>query len=110
MLVFLYKHQRMADIPIVGTAINRNLGLQCSWVMKYSLGTAPLSGWLLQRFGATGDPGGDPLTTPPAAPAYHTAFDRGAASGDPWDLTPANGAIASTDFFAMLIQFGHDCA
>jgi 1-acyl-sn-glycerol-3-phosphate acyltransferase len=50
-LVFLYKHQRMGDIPIVGTAINRHLGLQCSWVMKYSLGTAPLSGWLLQRFG-----------------------------------------------------------
>jgi len=50
-LVFLYKHQRMGDIPIVGTAINRHLGLQCSWVMKYSLGNAPLSGWLLQRFG-----------------------------------------------------------
>jgi hypothetical protein len=65
---------------------------------------------LLQRFGSIGSPAIDPLSTPPAAPAYHTAFDRGASGGpNGWNLTAANGSIASTDFFAMLIQFGHTC-
>jgi hypothetical protein len=65
---------------------------------------------VLQRFGATGDPMIDPFTAPPAAPAYHTAFDRGPSSGpNPWNLTAANGSIASTDFFAALAQFGHGC-
>jgi hypothetical protein len=66
---------------------------------------------LLQRFGATGSSSIDPLSTPPAPPAYHTAYDRGASGGpNAWDLTAANGSIASTDFFAMLVQFGHTCA
>jgi hypothetical protein len=29
---------------------------------------------------------------------------------DLWDLGPADGAIASTDIFAVLAQFGHSCA
>jgi hypothetical protein len=67
---------------------------------------------LLQRFGATGDPGGDPLSAPPAAPAYHTAFDRAPAPPGPqtWDLAAADGAITGQDFFAILTQFGHDCS
>jgi hypothetical protein len=66
---------------------------------------------VLQRFGATGDPMIDPRSAPPAAPAYHTAFDRGPSSGpNPWNLTAANGSIASTDVFAALAQFGHSCA
>jgi hypothetical protein len=66
---------------------------------------------VLDRFGATGDPMIDPLSAPPPAPAYHTAFDRGPSSGpNPWNLTAANGSIASTDFFAALAQFGHSCA
>jgi hypothetical protein len=65
---------------------------------------------ILGRFGATGSAAIDPLSAPAAPPAYHTAYDRGAASGDPWDLTAANGSIAGTDFFAILAQFGHDCA
>jgi hypothetical protein len=67
---------------------------------------------VLQRFGAAGDRMIDPLSAPPAAPAYHTAFDRGPAvpGGDPWDLSAANGSIASTDVFAALTQFGHTCA
>jgi hypothetical protein len=66
---------------------------------------------ILQRFGATTDGTLDPLSMPPAAPAYHTAFDRGASSGpNAWNLTAADGSIAGTDFFAILAQFGHSCA
>jgi hypothetical protein len=65
---------------------------------------------VLSRFGATGDPMIDPLSTPPAAPAYHTAFDRGPSGGpNPWNLTAADGAITGQDFFAILAQFGHSC-
>jgi hypothetical protein len=66
---------------------------------------------VLSRFGATGSPAIDPLTTPPAPPAYHTRFDRGSSSGpNAWNLTQADGSIAGTDFFAVLVQFGHDCS
>jgi alpha-tubulin suppressor-like RCC1 family protein len=66
---------------------------------------------ILARFGAAGDNQIDPLSMPPPAPAYHTAFDRGASSGpNPWNLTAADGSIAGTDFFAVLAQFGHSCA
>jgi hypothetical protein len=65
---------------------------------------------LLARFGSSGDNGIDPLSPPPAPPAYHTAYDRGSSSGpNPWNLTMADGAIAGTDFFAVLSQFGHVC-
>jgi glucose/arabinose dehydrogenase len=63
---------------------------------------------LLARFGTMGSPAGDPLSAPPPS-GYHTAFDRGSPSGDPWDLTAANGSISGTDFFSMLGQFGHSC-
>jgi hypothetical protein len=67
---------------------------------------------LLARLGSSGDPGIDALSTPAAAPAYHTAYDRSspAPGGDPWDSGPADGAIAGTDFFLVLAQFGHSCA
>jgi hypothetical protein len=67
---------------------------------------------LLQRFGSSGDPGIDPLSTPAAAPAYHAAYDRSspAPGGDPWDSGPADGSISGTDFFLVLAQFGHSCA
>jgi hypothetical protein len=67
---------------------------------------------LLGRFGSTGNPVGHPLTPPPAAPAYHSAYDRSspAPGGDPWDSGAANGSISATDFFALLAQFGHSCA
>jgi hypothetical protein len=65
---------------------------------------------VLSRFGATGDPGIDPLSMPPPAPVYHTAFDRGPSGGpNPWNLTAADGAITGQDFFAVLTQFGHSC-
>ena len=63
------------------------------------------------RFGATGDPTGDPLSPPPAAPAYHTAFDRSSPSGtDLWNLGAANGQINIIDIGAAVVQFGHTCS
>ena len=54
----------------------------------------------------------DPLTVPPPASAYHTAFDRGGVipEGDPWDLLPANGNIdLMNDIFGVAFSFGHNC-
>jgi hypothetical protein len=66
---------------------------------------------VLSRFSAIGDPMLDPLSAPPPAPAYHAAFDRGPSSGpNPWNLSQADGSITGTDFFAILVQFGHTCA
>jgi hypothetical protein len=65
---------------------------------------------VLSRFNSSGDPGMDPLTTPGAAPTYHTAYDRGGVVGaNPWNLGAANGSIAATDIFAVLSQFNHSC-
>ncbi|KKK88925.1 hypothetical protein LCGC14_2738260, partial [marine sediment metagenome] len=64
------------------------------------------------RFGATGNPSGDPLTVPPPHPAYHTAFDRGGVipEGNPWDLLPADGNIdLMNDIFGVAFSFGHNC-
>jgi hypothetical protein len=66
---------------------------------------------VLGRFNASGDSGIDPSSTPSAAPAYHTAYDRGASAGpNVWNLTAANGSIAATDIFGVLGQFAHSCA
>ncbi len=41
---------------------------------------------------------------------HHTAYDRGPLVGpDPWDLGPANGSIAASDIFAVIVQLGHTC-
>jgi glucose/arabinose dehydrogenase len=63
---------------------------------------------VINRFGTSGNPMIDPLSMPPGS-GYHPAFDRGPAAGDPWDLTAANGSVASTDIFASVTQFGHSC-
>ena len=65
---------------------------------------------VIGRFNSTGDMNIDPLSTPPASPAYHTAYDRGSPAGDPWDLTAANGTISGTDIFGVIGQFNHSCA
>jgi hypothetical protein len=67
---------------------------------------------VVARFGAFGDPGGDPLAPAPPAPAYHTAFERGGMTpgSDLWDLLPPNGSISSADIGAVVAQFGHSCA
>ena len=68
---------------------------------------------VLARFGSAGNAFVDPLTTPPAAPAYHTRFDRGGQQpGTPengWNELPPNGQIALGDFLSLLRQFGHTC-
>ena len=46
----------------------------------------------------------------PEAPADGSTFDRGPSSGpNPWSLTAADGAVASTDFNSVIQQFGHNC-
>jgi alpha-tubulin suppressor-like RCC1 family protein len=62
------------------------------------------------RFGSSGDANGDPLSTPPAAPVYHTAFDRTLAGGDPWGTGPADGSVTAQDIALIVAQFGHTCA
>jgi hypothetical protein len=68
---------------------------------------------LLSRFGATGTAvSAEDAQSPPAPPpAYHASYDRGPVppGQDPWDLTAPNGSISSSDIFALLVQFGHNC-
>jgi glucose/arabinose dehydrogenase len=62
------------------------------------------------RFGSSGSAAIDPLSAPLLAPAYHTAFDRSPATGDPWDLGPPDGSITVGDIAGAVVQFGHSCA
>jgi hypothetical protein len=66
---------------------------------------------VIERFGSSGSPGGNPFTTPPAPPAYHAAYDRGGvmSGGQLWNLSPANGSINITDVVSVIAQFGHSC-
>jgi hypothetical protein len=65
---------------------------------------------VVARFGSTGDPAGNPLSAPPAAPAYHTAYGRGGTLGpNQWNLSPANGAISGGDIAMLNAQYGHTC-
>jgi hypothetical protein len=68
-------------------------------------------GAVVNRFGSSGDPNGDPLTPPAAATGYHTSADRnGSVPGqDPWDLNPPNGSISIGDYGAVVAQYGHSC-
>ena len=64
------------------------------------------------RFGATGDPSGDPNTPPDDATGYHTRFDRSAPElgMDPWDMGAPDGTIdLFIDIFGVAYQFGHAC-
>ncbi|MEX1255549.1 MAG: PQQ-dependent sugar dehydrogenase [Dehalococcoidia bacterium] len=68
-------------------------------------------GAVVNRFGASGNPGGDPLTPPPDMTGYHTSADRnGSIPGqDPWDLQPPDGNVSIGDIGAAVVQFGHNC-
>ncbi len=75
-------------------------------------------GGVVSRFGATREPPqteqealAEVLTTPPAAPAYHPAFDRGGSiSGmSLWNQLSPNGGINIADIGAVVAQFGHSC-
>jgi alpha-tubulin suppressor-like RCC1 family protein len=69
-------------------------------------------GAVVARFGANGDPDGDPLETPVATTGYHVIADRsGSYPGEPvWSLQPPNGTITVGDIGAAVGQFGHSCA
>ena len=61
------------------------------------------------RFGSFGDVSRDPLSDPPPAPTYHTAFDRSPAGSKIWEAGPPDGAIFITDVVTVMNQFGHSC-
>jgi Tol biopolymer transport system component len=67
---------------------------------------------ILGRIGSSGNPAIDPRSTPDAAPAYHTAYDRSSPppGGEVWDSGAADGTVAGTDLFLLLAQFGHECS
>ena len=58
---------------------------------------------VVQRFGGSGNPAMDPLSMPPAPPAYHTAFDHMPAGAG------ADGAITTQDIAVAVGQFGNTC-
>jgi hypothetical protein len=51
------------------------------------------------------------LDAPPAAPAYHAAFDRtdDADSSQLWDFLGPNGSVTVSDIQRLVAQFGHSC-
>jgi glucose/arabinose dehydrogenase len=67
---------------------------------------------IVSRFGSSGTATAvsDALTAPPAAPAYHAAFDRTLKGPDPWRTGPANGSITIEDITRSVSSFGHSCA
>jgi hypothetical protein len=64
---------------------------------------------VVQRFGAQGDPGGDPFSLAPPPPAYHTAFDRSYAGPREWNLGAPNGSVTIEDILRAIAQFSHSC-
>jgi hypothetical protein len=61
------------------------------------------------RYGASGDPAGDPLSAPPATPAYHAGFDRTFQGPEIWRTGPPNGSITALDVVLASMQFGRNC-
>ena len=75
-------------------------------------------GGVVSRFGASPESPlteqealAEAFTTPPPAPAYHAAFDRGGpVSGmSLWNQLSPNGGINIADIGAVVAQFGHSC-
>lgn len=70
------------------------------------------------RFGASGDPLGNPVPAKPLAsipppPAYHTAYDQGGGltgSAGAWNRKGPDGILDIGDILATVLQFGHNCA
>ncbi|MEX1252723.1 MAG: flexitail domain-containing putative surface protein [Dehalococcoidia bacterium] len=69
-------------------------------------------GAVVARFGASGNPDGDPLAPPGSASDYHVSADRhGSYVGQaPWRLQPPDGFVSIGDIGAAVTQFGHSCA
>jgi hypothetical protein len=67
-------------------------------------------GALVQRFGAAGDPGGDPLDPPQALTGYHVSADRSPPIGpNLWNVGPPDGDINIIEVGLAVVQFGHNC-
>ena len=67
-------------------------------------------GALAQRFGAVGDPEGDPLDPPQALTGYHVSADRTAPVGpNLWNAGPPDGVINIIEIALTAVQFGHAC-
>ena len=76
-------------------------------------------GALVARFGSFQEPSptteealSQALTSPPPAPAYHVAYDRGGPmpGQNLWNLLPPDGSINIVDIGSVIAQFGHTCA
>jgi subtilisin-like proprotein convertase family protein len=62
------------------------------------------------RFGTSGNKLTDPLSAPPAQPAYHPAFDRTPPGSQPnGNPQGPDGAITTQDVAVIVSQFGHSC-
>ncbi|MEX1253663.1 MAG: flexitail domain-containing putative surface protein [Dehalococcoidia bacterium] len=66
---------------------------------------------VVERFGSSGDKTVDPMSAPPAPPAYHPAFDRSPPGTAPnaQEQGP-NGSVTAQDIAVIVSQFGHTCA
>jgi hypothetical protein len=63
------------------------------------------------RFGSSGNKAIDPLSAPPPAPGYHTAFDRTSLGETPnGEPQGPNGSVTAQDVALIVGQFGHSCA
>jgi hypothetical protein len=69
-------------------------------------------GAIVQRLGATGDPGGDPLNPPQALTGYHVSADRSSPEPDTnlWNAGPPDGNINIIEISLAAVQFGHNCS
>jgi hypothetical protein len=63
---------------------------------------------VVSRFGSSGVTTIDPLSTPAAAPAYHTGYDRTAGPVAGTTAAP-NGSVTVQDISLAVQQFGHNC-
>jgi hypothetical protein len=66
---------------------------------------------VVARFGSSGSKALDPLSSPPPAPSYHTAFDRTSVGEAPNGHPQGpNGSVTAQDIALIVSQFGHSCA
>ena len=66
---------------------------------------------IVNRFGAAGDPGGDPLDPPQELTGYHVSADRSEPIGpNVWNAGPPDGVINIIEIGLAVAQFGHDCS
>ena len=66
---------------------------------------------IVNRFGAAGDPSGDPQDPPQELTGYHVSADRSPPIGpNVWNAGPPDGNINIIEIGLAVVQFGHSCA